>query len=541
MAGVPSSLLGMGNFGGYDAPLRRALSSREFDELVKAVAERVSKADTITQATGLLWYDLRPIVQLLYPFKELIPRISRLPRVPGDGGNAYHWKRITAINLNNLSVGVSEGNRGGRIAIEVQDQTAVYKTLGLESDVTFEARLGAMNLIPDALGNSIQSNLRSLMIGEEQTLILGNASTALGVTPTPTLTAGGSGSAFAAGTVYVRCVALSGFGWLNSSVQNGVPGQITRTNADGSTDTYGGGSAQPSAEASVSVTAGQNVTATVTPVPGAVAYAWYWSQTQGAETLGAITTTNQVILAGMPSGTQPITALQVNGAYVDNSTNALLPDGIISQIFGGVFGPAPGTAMATNATLPNGITITGSGALVMTLPTGNSGLTFSGTNIEEFDALLRAAYDQYKLGFDRILMSAADVTHWTGEFFNTSANSPFRFFATVDQATGLYLAGQSVNAYRNKVMGNTLEIEVHPYVPPGTIIFWSDRVPYELSGVPNILEAHVRMDYYQIQWPWRSRRYEYGVYVDEVFTCYFCPAFAIINNVNPPTGVPVVG
>ncbi len=540
MAGFPGSIYGMGNFGGYDSPLRGALSSREFDDLVKAVAERVSKADTITQATGLLWYDLRPIVQLLYPFKELIPRISRLPRVPGDGGNAYHWKRITAINLNNLSVGVSEGNRGGRIAIDVQDQTATYKTLGLESDVTFEARLGAMNLIPDALGNSIQSNLRSLMVGEEQTLLLGNASTALGVTPTPTLAAGGSGSAFAAGSLYVRCVALSGLGWLNSSVQNGVPGQITRTNADGSVDTYGGGSAQPSAEASVTVTAGQNVTATVAPVAGAVAYAWYWSQTAGGELLGAITQSNQVILSGLPAGTQPITALQVSGAYADNSTNALLPDGVLSQIFGGVFGSAPGTAMATNQTLPNGVSMTESGALVMTLPAGNSGLTFSGSNIEEFDALLRAAYDQYKLGFDRILMSAADVTYWTGEFFNTSANSPFRFFATVDQATGLYLAGQSINAYRNKVMGNTLEIEVHPYVPPGTIIFWSDRVPYELSGVPNILEAHVRMDYYQIQWPWRSRRYEYGVYVDEVFTCYFCPAFAVINNVNPPTGVPTV-
>ncbi len=529
---------GRGVLGGVRPPL--AAAGADFDQLVKAVADRVSKADTITQATGLLWYDLRPIVQLLYPFKELIPRISRLPRVPGDGSNAYHWKRITAVNLNNLSPGVSEGNRGGRIAIDVQDQSALYKTLGLESDVTFEARLGAMNLIPDALGNSIQSNLRSLMIGEEQTLILGDASTALGVTPTPTMTAAGTGSAFAAGSVYLRCVALSGLGWLNSSVQNGVPGQISRTNADTSVDTYGGGSAQPSAEATVAVTAGQNVTAAVTPVPGAVAYAWYWSQATGTELLGAITQGNQVILSGLATGTQAVTTLQVGGAYVDNSTNALLPDGIISQLFSGVFGAAPGTAMATNSSLPSGVSMTGSGALVMTLPTGNTGLTFQGSNVVEWDNLLRAAYDQYKLGFDRILMSAADVTYITGAFFNTSANSPFRFFATVDQATGLYLAGQSVNAYRNKVMGNTLEIEVHPYVPPGTIIFWSDRVPYELSGVPNILEAHVRMDYYQIQWPWRSRRYEYGIYVDEVFTCYFCPAFAIINNVNPPTGTPTV-
>ncbi|MGH7076529.1 MAG: hypothetical protein ACREFU_00365, partial [Acetobacteraceae bacterium] len=112
----------------------------------------ISKADTISQATGLLWYDLRPVVQLLYPFKELIPEISRLPRVAANGGNAFHWKRITGINTNQIALGVSEGNRGGKISITEEDQTATYKTLGLESSVTFEARLGAENLTPDALG-----------------------------------------------------------------------------------------------------------------------------------------------------------------------------------------------------------------------------------------------------------------------------------------------------------------------------------------------------------------------------------------------------
>ena len=67
-------------------------------------------------------------------------------------------------------------------------------------------------------------------------------------------------------------------------------------------------------------------------------------------------------------------------------------------------------------------------------------------------------------------------------------------------------------------------------------MFWSDRSPYELSGVGNILEAKVRQDYYQIQWPWKSRRYEYGVYVDEAFPMYFTPAWALITNKNPTSG-----
>src|SRR6266446_7781178 len=121
------------------------------ENFLKTLEKRLgplSKADTISQSTNLLWYDLSPIVQMLYPYRELIPRVSRLPRVAADGGNAYHWKRIVAVNVNGASSGVSEGNRGARIAVAGQDMTAKFKTLGFESSVTFEARLGARNLNP---------------------------------------------------------------------------------------------------------------------------------------------------------------------------------------------------------------------------------------------------------------------------------------------------------------------------------------------------------------------------------------------------------
>ncbi len=513
------------------------------DEFIKGIATKIGKADTIDQSLGLLWYDLSPIVQLLYPFKELIPLISRLPRVPGDGGNAFHWMRITAVNVNNVSVGVSEGNRGGGIAISLQDQQASYKTLGLESSVSFEARLGAMNLMPDALGNAVQSTLRSVMIGEEQTLVLGNASTTLGTTPTPTLVASGTGSTLTAVATYVACVALSGLGWLSSNVTTGVPGQITRTNTDGSVDTFGGGSAAPSALASITPTAGNQITATVAPVTGAVAYAWYIGTGGTTQTtyLKAITQGTQFVFNALaPSTNQPLSALP----GTDQSVNSLLPDGILSQIYGSVFGPAPGTTMATNPNLPppvntgDTISLASSGSIIYRSVAGNKGLTISGTNIEEFDVVLRAAYDQYKLGFDRVLMSATDIANFMGSMLGQNAAAQFRIFFDADAETGRIVAGRRVTSYLNKFMGNTLDIEIHPFVPPGTIIFWSDRVPYELSGVPNILEAHVRMDYYQIQWPFRSRRYEYGVYSDEVFACYFCPAFALITGLNGTNGPP---
>jgi hypothetical protein len=512
-------------------------------ELAKSLGT-LSKADTISQATGLLWYDLRPVVQLLYPFRELIPLISRLPRVPYDGGSMFHWKRIIGIDAVANAMGVSEGNRGSRISITEQDQQATYKTLGRESSVTFQARWGSKNLEPEALGIATQSTLRSVMIGEEVLLINGNASIALAITPTPTLAAIAGSSTFTTGTVYVICVALTGMGvqaytpWNNATLTGGIVGQVVKTNADGSQDTFGGGSGQPSAEANVPVTAGQNVRASVASVPGAVAYAWFISQTTGQERYVGMTAGNQAVFTKPASGTaQPATSLQVTGTYVDNSANALVPDGIISQVFGSVFGTAATPLMATNPILPTGVTLAPSGALVYTAPLANTGLTISGTNIQEFDVLLQAAYDQYKVGFTRILMSSVDIENFTGTMFASGTNQ-FRILFDAERTTGRIVAGHRVTSYINKFFGNTLDIDIHPFVPPGTVIFWSDRVPYELSGVTNLFEAHVRQDYYQVQWPFRTMRYEYGVYVDEVFANYFLPAFAIINNLNAPAGTP---
>lgn len=517
------------------------------------LGQQFGKADTINQGTGLVWYDLRPVVQMLYPFKELIPLISKLPRVAADGGTATHWKRIVGINVNNTSIGVAEGQRGGGIAITEQDQTATYKTMGLESSVTFQARWAGKNLSPENLGIAVQATLRSTMIGEEQALILGNAASPLGTTPTPTLSAGGTtGNWGGTVTVYVICVALSGYGNLltttyNSvTLQGGVPGQISRTNADGTVITFGGGSAQPSAEASLAgVTTAQIVTASVTPVAGAVAYAWYVSTTTGAETLVGVTQAAQVKLT--KAGTalqQPITMLKVGSVYQDNSVNAYLPDGILSMIYGSVFGAPPGTPMATNTNLPtltNGtMTLASSGAIMVTMSNGNSGLTISGTNILEFDAVLQAAYDQYKLGFNSIKMSSLDIQASMGAFFTGGAASQFRIMFDANQETGKIVAGRRVTSYINKFFGNTLDIELHPYLPPGTVLFWSDRVPYELAGVANILEAKVRQDYYQLQWPLKTMKYEFGVYVDEVFAGYFMPAFAVINNLNPSGGTPTI-
>jgi hypothetical protein len=510
----------------------------------------LAKADTVSTATGLVWYDLRPVVAMLYPFKELIPLVSRLPRVPGDGGTALHWKRVVGVNIGNVSVGVSEGNRGARIALTEQDQLATYKTLGLEGSATFQARWASKNLSPEALGTAVQATLRSTMIGEEQTVILGNASTPLGVTPMPALSAAGStGNWGGTVSVFVVAVALSGSGWQGYTPYNavtgqgGVPGLVNKVNVGGSTDTFGGGSAQPSAEATLSgVTTAQLLTASVAAVPGAVAYAWFVGTATGTETLAGITPSNKAVFSkNLGTSAQPLTTLKVGAGYQDNSTNPLVFDGVISQIYGSVTGNAPGTSMTTNPTLPtiaNGVVSisANSGAIVITMNAGNTGLTLNGQNIVEFDAMCQAAWDQYKVPYDRILMSSTDIINGMGGFFNSANTTDYLFLAQADAVAGRIVAGRRITTYMNKVTNRPLDVDVHPNIPPGTVMFWSDRIPYELAGIANVLELHTRQDYYQMEWPIVQMRYEFGVYVDEVLVGYFMPAFGILTNLNSPAG-----
>ena len=281
--------------------------------------------------------------------------------------------------------------------------------------------------------------------------------------------------------------------------RRGTGGQISRTNADRSTATYGGGSAKASTNQTVSVT-GPNgsVAATVARVSGAVAYAWFWG-TAGSELLGAITTINSVQITAAATGTQLASTLSS-----DNSQNALVFDGILTQMMGQSFGAASGSYVGVQAA---GTAGTGTG-----LTTDNNG------GIVEFDAMLKDRWDNYKLGFDRIFCNSQEAININKKALNGSASgatSLFRFQLEADKSEGV-VAGSRVVAYHNQFTGRDLDVVVHPWMPPGTIVFWSDRVPYALSNVANIAQFRVRQGYYQIQWPLATRQYQYGVYVARI-------------------------
>lgn len=488
------------------------------------IPDNIAKA--ITQATGLVWFDLEQYAKLLFPV--ITPLRNEIPRVKGDGGVATHWKSITGINITNVDIGLGEGQRGGSITTQEVDMLATYKSFGLDDSVTFEADLAALNF-DDVKQLSVDNLLRATMIGEEKCIVGGNSSLALGTTGTPTVSdAGTSKGTITANTlVSVICVALTFDGFNRAGGSTVTPGtlviqaSITRTNTDGSTTTYGGGSAQKSAAASVTVANDANNThgvyGSVTAKTGAVGYAWFWGGA-GTETLGAVTSINSILITtATGSGTQLASSMPSS----DNSINAFLFDGLITQI-----------------------SATGSNSQLVVQPTGTAGtgtpLTADGAGaIVEIDAVLKAFWDSYRLSPQCFLVNSQELGNITKKVIAGGSAPLFRFLTDVSNVNApnrvQVTAGTVVGTYLNKFTmagGQLIDVLLHPNVPPGTIIFYSRTLPYPLSNVKNLLQMKMRRDYYQIEWPIVKPQYEYSVWASGVMQNYFTPAYGIITNIG---------
>ncbi len=494
--------------------LVKAARGQPNDELAKSFSQSGSAT------TGLTAYDLEGPAKTIYPV--LTPLRNRIPRVSGRGGIQANWKAVTGININALSAGLAEGARGGVIATAVADYLAAYRGLGLDDFVTFEADYAA-EFYDDAKARAVQGLLRSLMIGEELIIVGGNTSRALGTTPTPTAAGATTGGSLAAATYSVICVALGPDAfWAMAGANNGaigqsfsaltaaVPGQIARTNADGTTTTYGGGAAQKSAAASATVASGSagSVSASVTAVAGAAGYAWFFGAS-GSERLVALTSINSVLITAAAAGTEQLASALTAADY---STNAYVFDGLLTQIFK-----------------------SGSGAYVKAQATGTAGtgtpLTSNGAGgISEFDDAFSAFWNMYRLSPTEIFINAQESKNISKKCIANGSAPILRINRNQSEHSGI-AAGDRVTSVLNTITGDDVKLTVHPNVPAGTVLFYCDELPYKLSGIQNVLQIRTRRDYYQVEWPLRTRKWEYGVYADEVLQNYFPPAFGAIYNI----------
>ncbi len=466
---------------------------------------------------GITAYDLEAPSKKLYPV--ITPLRNSTPRVSGKGGIQANWRAVTGVNTGGVLPYVSGGNRGAVIATSTANYTAAYKGLGLEDTVTFEADYAAEDF-EDIKALAVEGLLRAQMIAEEKVILGGNTGFPLSNTPAATVTSANTGGSLTSGSNYgVGCVALTFEGYMAASLTGGIVQSYTRTNADGSTDVVNGGTALPSSQANVTAAAGSNtsvISASVTPVAGAMAYAWFWGPAAGNLTLGAITTINSVLITAAATGTATAPGVaNFNALSAANySTNGLAFDGLLT--------------FASNSAL---------GSLQTTQATGTPGtgtpLTSDGAGgIVEIDAALKSFWDNYRLSPSTAWVNSQEMNNIGKKILAGNSSAAQRFVFNADQ--GMLGGGIMVRSYLNKFAMNgaqTLDIKLHPNMPPGTILFTTETLPYPLSNVNNILQMRMRRDYYQIEWPQTSRKYQYGIYCDGVLQNYFPPSQGIITNI----------
>jgi len=482
------------------ALVRNALSKSAGD-LAKAATFTANSNPT----QGLQTYDLDQAVKNLVPWNS--PLRNRIPRVAGVGGSQANWKAILKYNSNQINAGISDGRRGGQIDAVTAEYYAAYRTIGLESSATMTAEEQAQGF--DDIRARAVMGLTNSMFEEEEKIILGaNATNPIGQTPTPSLTVATSGGTIAhPTTVSVICVALTFDAWRRFNGTSSIVQQFQRQNMDGTVETINGGTALPSAAGSAATASGSAnmVTAKVTPLRGACGYAWY-AGTAGAERFHSITTVSQAVITALPSGTQLASLLTA----FDFSADSLIHDGLL-----GMVGKTAMGAYYKAVTAGSSLTPDGAGGIV------------------EFDDALRYWYDTHRLVPDEILISTQEVTTLKKIMVQQGAATSLARFTFTFNPQGQVIGAAAPLGYTNAYgTQKSLTITQHPHMPPGTVMFLTNTLPYAMNNVNNILQIKTLRDYHQVEWPIRTRSYEYGVYSNQVLQHYFPPSMGIITNLS---------
>ncbi len=500
--------------------LLKAAQQAPFKGIRDDVMKTAGWAQAASAVSGLTAYDLEAPAKLIYPV--ITPFRNKIPRVVGGQGIQANWRAITGINTGNVRLGVSEGNRGGAATHTTADYLAAFKGFGLEDYVSFESDYAARGF-DDTKARAVEGLLRAAMIQEEQVIVGGNTSVLIGTTNTPTVVQNvDSTSTVTNGTLSVICVALGyaayqalaglNNGFVNSSLGLTIDPNsiavISRASAGvaSNTDTFGGGVAAKSASATCTIDAShKSASASVAVSTGAFGYAWYWGAV-GVEYLGAITTLNSLQITAN-AATSIVVGSNLSS---DNSTCGLECDGLFAQ----AFKASSGAYIANQATGTAG--------------TGTKLSTNTAGGIAQIDTMCLDRWNKYRLSMNQLWCNAQELMN-INNIIVANGGAPLVRFNM--EGGGGIVAGVQVESILNRVTGDRMKINVHPNIPPGTILAECTELPYKLSGISDPVRMLLRQDYYQIEWPRLQRKYEYGVYFDGVLQHFFPPALGVINNI----------
>lgn len=471
------------------AATKAALSDPQANAVIDDVIKKDATTQGISTTLGIVGVNLEAPSKKLFPV--LSPLRNRIPRKNAAvGSTAVSWKAITAINAAGLSAGVAEGERNSFLSTTEVDKSATYKSIGFDDFTTFEA-MQASRGFEDARAMSVANTLSALMIAEEVMLLGGNASDIGAPTNLAAVDTANAGPLTASTAYDIKVSALTLAGY--------------RASADGNGGSDSDGESAGSTKLDHTTGAGKTaITLSWDAVRGAVAYNVYIDVDAGTPFYCFTTTKTSIeittaVLAALPgAGNVPNTADQTGAAYEF--------DGIIPQI-----------------------SASGSGSYWLDLD-GAALTTDNAGGIPEWDAALKSIYDASRVGPSLIMVSTQEAENAIKKIAANGSSTVFSLNAAIGP-NGEVSGGLQLTSYLNRYTQQKVPIMTHPFLPAGTTLMVSERLPFPSNQVPNVFEVDVRQPYTQYEWALVKRRYEYGVYASEVLKVYFPAGCAVLTGI----------
>lgn len=510
-------------------------------EVLESLRAELAKTDVLNKdislssplASGLVPYDLEAPAKMLAPI--FTPLRNRIPRVKGQG-TTRRFKRITGVSgsgtggIANVSPFINDSTttsfgstnlrRGPKINYAADERTVNYKQMGLSDMVTWSAEFAGLGF-QDARQLSQTSLLMASMIADERALLAARGTDAgvfAGALGTPaagsvTLTArvagaGEQGNTANIANLFVRISAEGMFGEsiasteITSTALSGVTGRVV------------------------------DITMSGTGVAGALGYRVYVGTATGIANqfyvgrtgcwggaAGAGTAAYTIQFTGGGTGGAP--AAGANGSASETASSADAFDGILTTILdptqGGVIRSLGSAFSATNlgVELQDVFSVLWNG--IAPAP------GYAGT-------LVSATSQGVKARPSQIWASGTDRKNLSEGFKNGGSGNP-TFFMNVPQGdTASMRAGQVITGILNEITGDTVNIDVHPYLPQGVMPILSESLPIPDSQIPNPFAYVLPQDYMAINWPVIQHTYDVSSYWFGALVNY-APMFhgAIVN------------
>jgi hypothetical protein len=160
-------------------------------------------------------------------------------------------------------------------------------------------------------------------------------------------------------------------------------------------------------------------------------------------------------------------------------------------------------------------------------------LTTAGSGISEFDYILQNMWNTWVINPSIIITSAQGATSLTDKLVAANSAAMYRFDVTnnANGFTGGLFVGGYLNKFAASMLGQgpaTIPVWAHPYMPDGTFLFLTERVPYQYSREARGFALDVMTPYTYFELGRTQRSFPFSVFFTQTLKCYHPLAQAAI-------------